>query len=453
MRAVIGIDIGSSAVKAILLDVEGMESLGAVSQPLRSRVPGTSVGHFEEEPNILRAQVLEAVRTLAISAKKFGATIEAIAFTGQMHGGLLVDKDLEPLTNCITWQDKRGDEISKSGQRYVEKLAESAPFDPTGVGIKTGFLITSLYWFNEQNGIPKDADRVLGMYDWITSLFIGRAVTDISSAAAWGMFDPVKRSWKIELLRVAEISESLLPDVVEPGAFVGMIDSEMAKLCSLPTNVRVHASIGDTQAAYLGSGCTQNDILLNFGTGSQSLWETVRLEATPGTDIRYLGKNRYLACAPTLAGGEAYLTLARFFQDVVKEFSSNEISMGEVLRTMDRLALQSGSDRISFDPIFRGSKFRDIQDRASITGIDAENFHSSNLVRSMVEGMIEEIAKPFYLRMEERVFTGLVGEGSAMRQNPALQSIAEARFGLPFRLGKFSEAASAGAALLCLQGA
>ncbi len=449
MKAVIGIDIGSSAIKAVLFDLDGMSVLHAERRNLNSRILESAPGHFEEDPNAIRAQVFDILRAIADVARKEATTIEAIAFTGQMHGGLLVDVNLKPLTNFITWQDKRGDEIISNESSYVDELRAFAPPDITGVGIHTGFLISTLFWLQRHRKIPTHAAYVLGIYDWLTSLLVGKPVTDISSAAAWGMSDPIIRAWRTDILHFAKIPVRLLPDVVEPGEHLGTIAPDIADEIQLARGIRIHASIGDTQAAYLGSECAPNEILLNFGTGSQSMWETSRLDATPGTDIRYLGKSKYLACASTLAGGEAYLIVANFFREVVKEFTEREISMPETFAVMDWLALESNTNGLTIDPIFRGSKYRADSERGSIAGVHSENFHPGSLMRALVEGMIEEVAEPYFIRTENRLPAGVVGAGNALMRNTALKAVAEARFGHTLRFGRFEEAAAVGAAILC----
>ncbi len=450
MNAVIGIDIGSSSIKGVLLDRNGMSVLSCEHRVLNSRFVQSPSGHFEESPNRIRAQVFDMLRSIAEFAREKTITIEALAFTGQMHGGLLVDSHFEPLTNFITWQDKRGDEIKSNGKSYVDVLRSFALPDETGVGIHTGFLISSLFWLNQNSAIPSNAKHALGIYDWLTSILIGRAVTDISSAAAWGMFDPIEKSWRAKLLDSSKISMTLLPDVAEPGENLGVISPPLADEIGLPHSIRIHASIGDTQAAYLGSECSPHEILLNFGTGSQSMWETSRLEATAGVDIRYLRNGRYLACAPTLAGGEAYLIAANFFREAVKEFSGQQISMSEMLKVMDRLAFESESNGMAIDPIFRGSKFRPDSERGAITGVSSESLLPGPFIRALIEGMIEEVAAPYFKRMENRMPSGVVGAGTALRRNTALQSVVESRFGRALRFGRFEEEAAAGAAMLCL---
>src|SRR5947209_2670298 len=103
MRAVVGVDIGSSSIKAVLFVPETNEVLHIVREPLRSRV---ATSGLEEDPNIIRDQAFTSLRSLTSFAAANNHSIEAIAFTGQMHGGLIVDRELLPLTNFITWQDK-----------------------------------------------------------------------------------------------------------------------------------------------------------------------------------------------------------------------------------------------------------------------------------------------------------------------------------------------------------
>ena len=449
MSVVIGLDIGSSAIKAVLFDSDAQQVLSSDRQDLNSRVLNLPPGHFEEDPNNIRKQAFAVIAALALEAKQQNRTVEAIAFTGQMHGGLIVDSKLEPLTNFITWQDKRGDEIDHEGQSFARSLREVLHRDQTGVSIHTGFLVTTLYWLHRHGMIPSNAAHVLGIYEWLTSLLVGSAVCDISSVAAWAMYDPVAHEWRNELLQAAGIPKWLLPEVTEPGAFLGTINSQLANELGLECDVRIHAPIGDTQAAYLGSGCKPNEVLLNFGTGSQSMWETSLPYATQGTDIRYLRNGRYLCCAPTLAGGEAYRIVANFFRETIREFMGVEISMEQVTEVMDRLAFKSDSMGMKIDPIFSGSKFRSVSERASMTGITRENFRPDALVRALVEGMIEEVATPYFEREGRVVHSGLIGGGGAMRRNLVLRQFAQARFGLPLTVGPFEDEAAVGAAMLC----
>ena len=454
MSAVIGVDIGSSAIKAILYGLDNgriRANPRIITSELQSRI-ATSPNRFEEDPILLRDQVFEAIQRLAIIASESRQTITGIAFTGQMHGGLLVDSELNPRTNIITWQDKRGDEIALGGKTYVELLRESVQPDPTGVGIHTGFLAATLYWLVKQDAMPRAATAVLGIHDWLTSILLGRAVTDITSAAAWGMYDIITQEWKQDVISAIGIEHNLLPEIAEPGTDLGPIAKNIADRLGLPLDARIHAGIGDTQASYLGSGCSMDEILLNFGTGSQSMWEIQSggPVATEGTDIRYLLGGRYIVTVQTLAGGKAYQIVANFFRDVLREFTNSEIELSKIYPIMDDLARRSNSNGIVLDPIFSGSKFRNELERASIVGLTPANFTSGSLIRSLVEGMIEEISRPYFVREGRLRHSGLVGAGNGLRNNAALREVAERRFGLPLRLSEYEEEAALGAAMLAV---
>src|ERR1700733_8723316 len=253
----IGVDIGSSSIKAVLFSTEISEVLKAENLPSKSRILSLPPGKFEEYPNAIRTSVLEVLSVLAKYAKEQNHKIRAIAFTGQMHGGLMVDENFNPLTNFITWQDKRGDEIANSGKTYVEELSEISEQDQTGAGIHTGFLISTLYWLHRNNTaiLSNGSVKILGIYDWLTSILVGHAVTDISSAAAWGMYDPISMEWRSELLEASGIDKKMLPEIGEPGQDLGKINAKIASELGLDGEIHIHASIGDTQAAYIGSEC------------------------------------------------------------------------------------------------------------------------------------------------------------------------------------------------------
>jgi sedoheptulokinase len=182
------------------------------------------------------------------------------------------------------------------------------------------------------------------------------------------------------------------------------------------------------------------------------MWEissSRQMKASEGSDIRYLRDGRYLACAPTLAGGEAYRIAMDFFRETARVFTGIEMSAEDTFAIMNRIAEESSSQGMIFDPIFLGSKFRGDLERGSISGITTENFLPGPFIRALMEGMIEEVARPYFAQNEQRSHTGLVGAGGAIRRNSALRHVAEVRFGLPLRMSRFDNEAAVGAAMLC----
>jgi sugar (pentulose or hexulose) kinase len=430
---VLGIDIGSSAIKGVVLD--GERVVRSLRVPMPPRLDVGDPLKFEHDPLAVCDAAFALIRELVA-----GQQIERIAFTGQMHGGLVTDRDLNPITNIVTWQDRRNNDT-------LETLRASIGEDPTGVGIHPGFLIATVADWNS-NGALRSDGYVIGIYDWIASLLVQRAITDVASAAAWGMYDPVKKQWRQSVLGVAGAQLDSLPEVFEPGSPIGEIDSSIAAQIGLTPGTQLYAGTGDTQATYLGSGCLNGDLLLNFGTGSQSIWETNPPIKSEGVDIRYLTNGRWLATSPTEAGGEAYRILGEFVRDVVTEVLGDAPPIEIIYERLNAIAIHSEANGVEFEPAFAGSKVRNA-DAAFISGLTKDNFRLSNIAAALLAGMVREIAAPYFVR-ERQPPKRLVGSGTAMHRNPALRKAAEKFFKTLLLLPENEEDAAFGVAKLCL---
>jgi sedoheptulokinase len=445
----IGIDIGSTSTKGVLYHAEEQRVLRVASDFVRPVIAGLPRGYYEEDPGELKAAVFSIIRALAEHARQHHLRPKAICFTGQMHGGLLVDDRIEPISNFVTWQDKRGDERVEGesiASRVHAEMSETAQRS-IGTDIHTGFLGITHRWWHEQGVVPQGS-KIIGIYEWLASTLCGRLHSDRSSVAAWGLYDIEHRQISEEALAACRVDISSMPEVLDVGEHVGYTKTEAARELGLESGIMLIAGMGDTQASYIGSGCTKQDILLNFGTGSQLMLETERFARYWGTDTRYLSNNSYLVVAPTLAGGKAYSILADFYLDVLRSFGAAVPEKDALYARMNELA-SKGTSEVRFEPYFLGSRTHGEDMRASILGLDAANFTVGNLTRSLLEGMILEVKEP-YDRLPEslRRQSGIIASGNGMRRNPALRKIASEAFGLPLRMTEFEEEAALGAAIV-----
>ena len=170
-----------------------------------------------------------------------------------------------------------------------------------------------------------------------------------------------------------------------------------------------------------------------LGPGSQLMIETEAFARYWGTDTRYLSAGRYLIVAPTLAGGKAYALLAEFFLDVLRSFDIDVWDRNIIYERMNELA-RSSSKGLTFTPHFLGSRTHGEEKRATIEGINAENFRATHITRALLEGMITEVKEPYdRLPSSLKQQRGLVVSGNAMLHNAALRSVAEEAFALPLR--------------------
>ena len=443
----IGIDIGSTSSKGVLYDVESAIVLRLESDNTRPLIAGLPEGHHEEDASRLRDAAYGVIRRLLEFASERGHAVRAICFTGQMHGGLLVDESLAPLSNFVTWQDKRGDEIFEGRPlaRSINHRISDPEREGIGSDIHTGFLGVTASWWKQKGKLPQDA-KIIGIYDWIASTLTGQLVSDPSSVAAWGLYNIRDRRISDEALQACGLTLSQFPEIVDIGEHIGPVRT-MGHIGPISNSISIVSGMGDTQASYIGSGCKHDEILLNFGTGSQLMIESERFGSYPGTDTRYLSKDKYLIVAPTLAGGKAYAILADFFIDVLQSFDIDVTDRNAIYSRMNELA-RAASGGVGFTPYFLGSRTHGENERAAITGLDTNNFRASALTKALLEGMMAEVRDPYcklpeHLRQQTRV----AASGNGMRRNPALRDVAEAAFGLPLRLSEFEEEAAIGAAL------
>lgn len=445
----IGIDIGSTSSKGVLYDMEAGHVLCVEGDATRPAILGLPTGHYEEDPVLLRDAAYGIIARLANYVDAYDCKIASICFTGQMHGGLLVDEKLQPLTNFVTWQDKRGDELVNGNplaQTIREKILKDER-EAIGTDIHTGFLGVTYAWWKQKGLVPEKA-KLIGIYDWIASTLTGKLTSDPSSIAAWGLYTIKGKHVSQAACDACGISAVALPEIVDTDESIGPISLiRLIGPIGMLEGITVISGMGDTQASYIGSDCRQDEILLNFGTGSQLMIETKDFGRYWGTDTRYLTKDSYLIVAPTLAGGKAYSILADFFIDVLASFDVDVFDRQAIFSRMNEFAMH-GESEVQFTPHFLGSRTHGENLRASLSHLDAGNFRAATVTRALLEGMIAEVKEP-YDRLPSYLHShnGIVASGNGMRRNLALQQIASETFRLPLRMTAFEEEAALGAAI------
>jgi sedoheptulokinase len=399
--SVLGIDVGSTSIKAV---------------------------HYDGRAAICRSSPIELERVDEQVARLLEGlpAARAISFTGQMHGGLVTDLENRPLTPIVPWHDLRGEEAA----RGIRTALPASTWRRIGTAMHGGFLGATVRHFLDEGALPSRGWRIMGVYEWVACRVLEvEPYTDAGSAAAWGLYDIRAGRWADDVLEACGIPLEALPRVVAAGQRVGR-----------GRGMDVVAGTGDTQAAYVGSGCQTDEVLANFGTGSQLMWE-----GDEGDDLRLLPGGRFLVTVASLAGGAAYAALRDFFASVIALAGGRVGS--DLFERMNAGAAgaPSGSMGVTTSPCFNGSRGGGAE-RASVGGLDLGNFTAGNLCRSMLEGMVDELVEPY-----RRASTGhraVVGAGNALRRNAALRTVVEERLGLPLRMSPFEEEAAMGAAFL-----
>ena len=256
----IGIDLGTSAVKLLLMDEKG-KILNVVSReyPLIFPQPGWS----EQDPD---AWIRETMTGIAQLTEGFDKTqIVGIGAGGQMHGLVVLDEDDKVIRPAILWNDGR---TYKEVDYLNQQIGKDKLSDYTANIAFAGFTAPKLLWMRNQE--PENFARIRKIMlpkDYVNYRLSGVHCTDYSDASGMLLLDVKNKCWSKEMLDICGVSEAQMPKLFESYEPVGQILPEVAAKLGLPDTVLVAAGAGDNAAAAVGTG-TVGDGSCNISLGT-----------------------------------------------------------------------------------------------------------------------------------------------------------------------------------------
>ncbi len=260
MKTFIGIDLGTSSVKLLLLSEEGrILSRATVDYPIAYPHSGWS----EQNPEDWYIGVVKGIKKLLLGQDK--ALVKGISLGGQMHGLVILDKQDNVIRPCILWNDGRTQKQTDYLNQVVgkEKLSEY-----TANIAFAGFTAPKLLWVKENE--PEnfaDIEKIMLPKDYIVYRLSGVHATDFSDASGMLLLDVKNRKWSKEMCDICGVSEEQLPKLYESYEVVGTIKKEIAEEFGLSDKVVVCAGAGDNAAAAVGTGTVNaGDCNISLGT-------------------------------------------------------------------------------------------------------------------------------------------------------------------------------------------
>ncbi len=258
-RVVIGVDVGTTGVKAAAFGIDRPWRTVAIREyPLVAPGPGQ---HVEDPAAILRAStdaLAECVRAAA------GATVVGVSVGAAMHGLLALDEDLRPLTPLITWADARA---KREAQRVHREGLAGTLHTVTGTPVHPMSPLVKLLWFSSNDPAVWTAARWwIGLKDWILLGLTGRLVTELSSAAGSGLVDMATRTWSTAALELCRLDVARLPPILPTTTSLDL-SPEVARLTGLPPATPVVVGAADGPLSNLGVGAVSPGVAgLSVGT-------------------------------------------------------------------------------------------------------------------------------------------------------------------------------------------
>jgi xylulokinase len=242
----LGLDLGTSGVKALLIDADQAIVASAngaldVSRPH----PGWS----EQDPGHWIKATEEAVGKLKRSHGKELAAVKGIGLSGQMHGATLIDAHGEVMRPCILWNDTRS-------HAEAHELDTNPAFRPlTGNIVFPGFTAPKLLWV--RNNEPKIFERVHKVQlpkDYLRLWLSGEYISEMSDSAGTAWLDVARRAWSPELLAATFLEERHMPSLVEGTQPGGTLNARLAGEWGMAKNVVIAGGAGDNAASACGMG-------------------------------------------------------------------------------------------------------------------------------------------------------------------------------------------------------
>ena len=465
----LGIDIGTTKVAAVIVDAGG-GVMASASRLHGADLPAT-MGRSEQDVGV----IFKAVRTVVCDLPAdLRGKVQAVGVTGQMHGVVVLDPQGGALTPLITWQDGRCLEDD-----FLRRLNAQV-----GRELRTGYGCATLAWLVAHGQMPAEAAGSCTVHDLLVAALCGasKPVTDPTDAASWGLFDLQRLDWDSLAVKAAGIPGFILPKVVPCGAEAGKVHSRAAEELGIPGGIPVASAIGDNQASLLATlKDPARELALTLGTGGQvsavvsiggqasrqvglpygPVWaphdgSPVRARTSLLTyEYRPYPGGRMLVVAASLCGGAAWAWLADTVISWQSDLGFPPMSRDEVFGRLNDLALRTGQNsgqsiakpqaELRVAPHFLGERY-DASLRASISGIDLRNFDLGGLARALARGIIrnlKDMLPPQVLEGRQRI----VGSGNALRRNAVLRQMVVEVFCLPLEMAEGLEEAATGAAL------
>jgi xylulokinase len=245
----LGLDLGTSGVKALLID-ERQAIVGSAHGELELSRPHP--GWSEQDPAHWIRATGEAVMALRAAHPQALAAVKGIGLSGQMHGATLLGAADEVLRPCILWNDTRS---------FAEAAALDA--DPrfravTGNIVFPGFTAPKLVWVkNNEKEIFAKVRKVLLPKDYLRLWLTGEHISEMSDASGTAWLDVASRRWSDELLSATELDESHMPSLVEGTQRAGMLKRELAAAWGMRGPVVVAGGAGDNAASACGMGTVE----------------------------------------------------------------------------------------------------------------------------------------------------------------------------------------------------
>ena len=412
MSYVIGIDLGTSAVKLILVAKDG-EVIDEVSKPYPLIQPKS--GYSEQNPEEWVSQTKQGISELVERLQGSADEIEGISFSGQMHGLVLLDKSYHVLRPAILWNDTR---TTAECRLIEETVGKDTLLRITKNPTLEGFTLPKLLWVKEHEpDIYSQVAVFLLPKDYLRYALTGKIHSEYSDAGGTLLLDIQNQTWSKELCDKLEINVNMCPPLVESHALVGRVTTQVAKQTGLSEQTKVFAGGADNACGAIGAGIlTEEDTLVSIGTSG------VVLAYEQDKNKKMNGKVHFFHHAQPGAFYKMGVTLsAGYSLSWFKDTFATDVPFEQLINEAG--AREPGANGLLFTPYLTGERtpHADSAIRASFIGMSSTHSRA-DFVRAVLEGITFSLRDSIELFREEGTpIKRIISIGGGAKSNVWLQ--------------------------------
>lgn len=438
MNKYIGIDLGTSSVKILLVAVNG-EILKSVTRDYPIYYPNS--GWSEQNPKDWLKATYSVLQELLKDVDK--NTVKGISFGGQMHGLVVLDDNNQVIRPAILWNDGR---TQKETDYLNENVGKDKLSDYTANIAFAGFTAPKILWLknNEPENFQK-ISKIMLPKDYLAYMMTGVFATDYSDASGMLLLDVKNRVWSKEMCDICSVKEQMLPKLYESYERIGFVLPEVADEVGLNHNVSVSIGAGDNAAAAVGTGTVNNGSCnISLGTSgtvfvSQDSFSVDKRNALHSF-CHSNGAYHLMGCILSAASCNKW-----WVEDVLgtRDFASEEKNLDALL----------GDNTTYFLPYLMGerSPHNDVDAKGAFLGMRPSTTRE-HMVLAVLEGVAfalkdcVEIAKANGINIDTTMICGGGAKSAVWRK--ILANV----LGIPVSRPQIEEGPSYGAAILAMVG-
>lgn len=388
MKTFIGIDLGTSALKAILID-----SFGNILKQVKIKQDVISLkeNYSEQDPNVWYKNLIKALKIL-VKANNENELI-SIGFSGQMHGLVMLDKDDNVIRNAILWNDGRS---YKEVEYLNNEIGKDILVNETGNIAFSGFTFPKLLWVknNEYDNFLK-INKVMLPKDYLVYKLTGKFVSDVSDLSGTLFFNTKEKKYSKKMLEFVQISDDKLPKILNSYDVVGFVKDEFKKVLKLKNDVKVVIGGGDNAIAAIGNG------IVKCGNTNISLGTSGTVFIKCKEYIKLKNNSIHMFCDAT--GAYSMLGCILSASSARKRFLEDVLSSNDYKKSEERIKSVAKTD-VLFLPFLNGERtpYNNSNLKGSFLNLNI-NSKKEELEKAIMEGVAFALKESFEIAKENGV--------------------------------------------------